>query len=242
MAIDFRQMDRKKHKVALIEDDPVFSAYLTGALRKSGFECMAIIDFEQELYLDDAIEPDVFIVDYHLGSKKRNGLTVCKQIMEVRDIPVIMLTAEQSTKVLVECLEAGAEQYINKPCSIEELVARINVVLRAEKGLKERASAGSEKPMKVEQLELSRQLLTLAYGEQSVSLTQREFELAELLLSKPGGEWSRDEIFRQLFGFEMPPFSRAVDVVITRLRKKLALLSDDIQLVSIRNRGYSLHL
>ena len=236
-------MSNKGYKVAIVEDDPVFATYLGKTIRNNGFECVAITELNEPNFLAQASDADVFLVDYHLGHVKLNGLNVCQQIIATVDKPVIMLTSEQSTKVLVECLEAGAEQYVNKPCPIEELVARINVVLRSEKGLRKRSFARSSVgELQFKGLELSREFGTLTYGHHSITLTQREQALADILLCSPTLELSRDEVFLQLFGFEMPPFSRAVDVIVTRLRKKLAELSVDIRLMTVRNRGYSLHI
>lgn len=235
-------MTENKYTIGLVEDDPVYAAYLTGGLRKAGFECVAILNFEEEVYLNPELDVNLFLVDFHLGTATRNGLDVCRRITQERDLPVIMLTAEKSPDVILNCLEAGAEQYVNKPCGIQELSVRIRAALRAVDAIKERSGKKIAEDLRFRNIELSDGQGTITCGGRSVSLTQRELELAKFLFSEPDKEWSREEVFEKLFGFDMPPFNRAVDVVVARFRKKLAEISSEIEVKSIRNHGYILQM
>ena len=228
--------------IILIEDDPVFSSRLTMSLKKHKFDSVAITDVDTEDYLQYAGNADLFIVDYHLGSPNENGLDVCNKIRLHGDTPIIMLTSEHTPETLVACLNAGAEQYIEKPCRTDELIARINVVLRAKHGLNTRSHSGVISEKRIDGFLLSRSNRTLSYEGKSTRLTQREVEIADIFTSNEGKIASRESLHQELFGLQMPTFSRSVDVIVARLRKKIRAITNKIEIISVPNQGYRLSL
>ncbi len=236
----------KKH-VVVVDDDAVFGDILCSGLGKSGFitskfeSVQVFTEFLGALATQSpSSKPvDLFIVDYHLDTPDITGLDLCRRIKAQGQYPVIMLTGVDNVDTTVACLYAGAEQYVVKPYSLDELVARIHVVLKSWA----RASVNNE----LEDPEAARLTLSLqgksrmlSYGESSVKLTQREVSLAESLLGGVGLELEREHIYFAIFGRAMEPFSRAVDILVARLRKKLKLVTEDYVIIPTRNSGYML--
>jgi DNA-binding response OmpR family regulator len=150
-----------------------------------------------------------------------------------------MLTGEDDVETTVACLYAGAEQYVTKPYELDELVARIHVVL---KGWARAAVSYLESSGDAEKLTLTLQGRSRVFscGDNETKLTQREVSLAESLLGSMGIEMEREHIYFAIFGRAMEPFSRAVDILVARLRKKLKLVTDDYVIIPTRNSGYML--
>lgn len=236
----------KKH-VVVVDDDAVFGDILCSGLSKSGFTANK---FESaQLFCDylatlaeqgaSARTVDIFIVDYHLDTPDITGLDLCRKIKAQGQYPVIMLTGVDDVDTTVACLYAGAEQYVTKPYSLDELVARIHVVLKGWA----RAAVANDLETSGEQrlsLLLKGKSRLLCYGEMTARLTQREVSLAECLLGGEGLELEREHIYFAIFGRAMEPFSRAVDILVARLRKKLKLVTEDYVIIPTRNSGYML--
>jgi DNA-binding response OmpR family regulator len=178
---------------------------------------------------------DLFIIDYQMGQGQENGLELCRRVKNVSDKPVIMLTGESSTEVIVSCLYAGADQYITKPYVLEELLARVHVTLR-NAGVPE---AGSENGT-FEGIGISENNRKLISETDSVSISERELEVAQVLFANPEQVIRRDYLYSLIFGTNLPPFNRAIDIIVGRLRKKVAQLTDDVVILSARNSGYML--
>jgi len=166
-------------------------------------------------------------------------LDLCGRIKSKGSYPVIMLTGEDDVETTVACLYAGAEQYVTKPYVLDELVARIHVVL---KGWARAAVSHLEVKDSEDKLTLTLQGRSriLSYAERETKLTQREVSLAESLIGSMGIEMEREHIYFAIFGRAMEPFSRAVDILVARLRKKLKLVTDDYIIIPTRNSGYML--
>ena len=228
-----------KPKVAVIDDDQVFTCILHQGLRKNGYYVYDINTSEDALeFISEAKDVDIFIVDFDLGEDSEDGLSLCRKIRTYTSKPIIMLTGETSTDLTVSCLYAGADHYVTKPYNLQDLIARMHVVLN-------RPSDGGAKAP--DPLTLTYRAVTLdgkrreLRGEKnSVTLTQREIQLAEVLFMNPDEVKHRDKIYTQIFGKQMPPFHRGIDIIVGRLRKKLAAASDDITIEPSRSAGYRL--
>ncbi|MDG5977623.1 two component transcriptional regulator [Hydrogenophaga taeniospiralis CCUG 15921] len=229
------------HRVLLIDDDeqlgPPLATYfqrfelsLTHALRPSeGLQRLRAGGFDAAIL--DVMLPEM------------DGFELCRTIRKESDIPIVMLTARGDVMDRVVGLEIGADDYLPKPFEPRELVARLQTVLR-----RRRASLAPQSPAVGDagQGELRFEGLTLDPARRSVirqgepvELTGTEFELLMLLAREPGRVHSRDDILNQLRGHEADLYTRAVDIVVSRLRKKLEPL-DCIK--TLRNAGYSLAL
>ena len=175
---------------------------------------------------------DAAILDVMLP--EMDGFALCRLIRKGSDIPIIMLTARGELTDRVVGLELGADDYLPKPFEPRELVARLHTVLR-----RQRAVAAAPQRLRFDGLELDLDTHTVMRQGEVLSLTGTEFALLVLLAREPGKVFSRDDILNHLRGHEADLYSRAVDILISRLRKKLDPL-DGIR--TLRNAGYALAL
>ncbi len=217
-------------RILLIDDDGQLGAPLAAYFARF------------ELQLDHATRPsaglallrkggfDAAILDVMLP--EMDGFELCRTIRKDSDLPVIMLTARGDVMDRVVGLELGADDYLPKPFEPRELVARVQTVLRR-RGAARPAANG----LVFDGLVIDPATRTVLRQGQAVELTGTEFELLHLLAREPGRVFSRDDILNQLRGHEAELYTRAVDIVVSRLRKKLEPL-DCIK--TLRNAGYSL--
>ncbi len=197
-----------------------------------------------EMQLEQALRPsaglarlrqggwDAAILDVMLP--EMDGFELCRTIRKDSDVPVIMLTARGDVMDRVVGLELGADDYLPKPFEPRELVARVQTVLRRRGTGAGRAAAGA---LVFEGLVIDPATRSVQRQGAPVELTGTEFELLHLLAREPGRVFSRDDILNQLRGHEAELYTRAVDIVVSRLRRKLEPL-DCIK--TLRNAGYSL--
>ncbi len=182
---------------------------------------------------------DAAILDVMLP--EMDGFELCRTIRKDSDIPIVMLTARGEVMDRVVGLELGADDYLPKPFEPRELVARLQTVLRRRKpnGAGHAAVPGAAPTLKFEGLEVDIARRAVRRAGQEVELTGTEFELLLMLAREPGRVFSRDDILNHLRSHEADLYTRAVDIVVSRLRKKLEPL-DCIK--TLRNAGYSLAL
>lgn len=216
-------------KILLIDDDEQLSAPLAAYFKRF------------DLLLESATRPslglarlggggfDAAILDVMLP--EMDGFELCRTIRKTSDIPIIMLTARGEVMDRVVGLELGADDYLPKPFEPRELVARLQTVLRR------RRLPADKQRLVFDGLEIDLDTHTVLRQGQAVTLTGTEYALLVLLAGTPGKVFSRDDILNQLRGHEADLFSRSVDIVVSRLRKKLEPL-DCIK--TLRNAGYSL--
>lgn len=228
-------------QIVIVEDDLLYGRVLNYQLGNLGYQCKLINSGTAFLdSLPDAPLPDLYIFDYFLGPDEPTGLTLCRRIRSLCDVPVILLTGNNKLETLVSCLKAGADHYIVKPCDIRELEARIISSLRK----KITAAPGHQQNL---DLRLD-DLLTLNWREQTLShqrgqqipLTEKEFGLLELFAGTPDGYLDRDNAFQVLYGYDLQPANRSVDVLVSKLRKKLVSLDPGYRIKPVRGKGYLL--
>jgi len=164
-----------------------------------------------------------------------DGFELCREIRKESDIPIVMLTARGEVMDRVVGLELGADDYVPKPFEPRELVARVQTILRRQRSAPPAAGSTQQRVFDGLSIDLDRRQV-LRHGER-VELTGTEFELLALLAGEPGKVFSRDDILNRLRGHEAELYTRAVDIVVSRLRKKLEPL-DCIK--TLRNAGYAL--
>ena len=240
-------MSQSQPLLMIVDDDPVFTRILSHQLRSRGYQCRITHDSQSlRRELDEGIRPDVYILDYHLG-EAHSGLELCRQIHVYLDKPVVMLSGDDNTATKVSCLNGGADQYIVKPCSLDELVARIEVVLRNSQRL-QRAQDGTEHSRRASialdenyALDWDSQSITGPAGFE-VSLTEKEAALLELFFCRDSRALNRYEAFQSLYGFNMDPNNRSIDILISRLRRKLASVNSAFTIRTRRGEGYELLL
>jgi two-component system, OmpR family, response regulator len=220
------------HHVLLIDDDEGLAPPLATYLRRFDFALVAETRPSSGLARLRAQPFDAVILDVMLP--EMDGFELCRAIRRESDVPIVMLTARGEVMDRVVGLELGADDYLPKPFEPRELAARLQTILR-----RQRAPAPPLQGLRFEGLEIDLERRSVLRLGQPVLLTGTEFELLAMLAAEPQKVFSRDEILNRLRGQEAELFTRAVDILVSRLRKKLEPL-DCIK--TLRNAGYALAL
>ncbi|MBI4981721.1 MAG: response regulator [Candidatus Omnitrophica bacterium] len=223
-----------KEKILIVDDEKDIVKMLDYNLKKEGYRTAFAYDGEDALVLVKREHPDLILLDLMLP--EIDGLEVCKQLKKeekTAGIPVIMLTAKSQETDKVIGLELGADDYITKPFSIRELIARVKVVLRRSKE--------SERPaevMKIGSIAIDFPKIQVFVGGKQIVLSSKEFELLTTLIKAKGRVLSRDFLLDSIWGYDhaMEIQTRTVDVHIMSLRKKLK--NQAKRIVTVKNYGY----
>ena len=223
-----------KRTILLVEDEPKAVKVIRAYLEQSGFEVHSSFDGLHALSLFRQTQPDLVVLDLNLPGI--DGLEVCRNLRQISNVPIIMLTARAEETDRLIGLELGADDYIVKPFSPRELVARVKAVLRRVEGASlqpqpRRLAAGA-----VEMDESRRQAWLRG---QPLDLTTMEFDLLIALISQPGRVFSRSQLLDMVQGEAFEGYERTIDVHIKNLRKKLDDDSRDPRyILTIRGIGY----
>ncbi|TPE52152.1 phosphate regulon transcriptional regulator PhoB [Amaricoccus solimangrovi] len=222
-------------KVLIVEDEEAISALLSYNLEKEGFAVSVAADGDDTMLTVKENRPDLILLDWMLPNV--SGIELCRQLrgqMDTREIPVIMLTARGEEEDRVRGLMTGADDYVTKPFSMSELVARMRAVLR-------RASpAVAGDVASFADIVLDRQLCRVRRGERDVHLGPTEFRLLDVLMQRPGRVFSREQLLDRVWGQDVYVESRTVDVHVGRLRKALNRRGDKDPIRTVRSSGYAL--
>ena len=222
------------HRILLIDDDAQLGAPLATYFQRFELELVHALRPSDGLTQLTAGGFDAAILDVMLP--EMDGFELCRTIRKQGDLPIVMLTARGEVMDRVVGLELGADDYLPKPFEPRELVARLQTVLRRRRAPGPGVAAGS---LEFEGLSIDAARRSVQRHGVAVELTGTEFDVLHLLAREPGKVFSRDDILNQLRGHEAELYTRAVDIVVSRLRKKLEPL-DCIK--TLRNAGYSLAL
>jgi DNA-binding response OmpR family regulator len=201
-------------KVLIIDDDAQLAKHLKAYFRRYDLALESAVHPDEGIKMFEALEPDLVLLDVMLPD--RDGFAVCREIRQKSMIPVIMLTARGEVTDRVVGLELGADDYVAKPFEPRELVARVYSILKRVSGntqLGEVINCGA--------LSVDAHQRIASINEEQLKLTTMEYKLLELFMRAPGKNFSRDEILNHLRGIEGELFTRSVDILISRLRKKL---------------------
>lgn len=229
-----------KKKILVVEDEPGISMAIKDELEFENFEVMLAEDGPTGLQAIVKENPDLVVLDIMLPGK--NGFEVCQEVRKKGiATPIIMLTARTQEVDRVRGLDLGADDYVLKPFSLAELVARIRAVLRRSE--KESAEDGAQRrTAQCGKLEVDLKKHQVLKAGRPVELTHKEFQLLELLLQRPGEVISRDEFLDHIWGEEVYVTHRTVDTHMASLRKKI---EDDPNrpqyILSVRSVGYKLN-
>ncbi|MEO6626181.1 MAG: response regulator transcription factor [Burkholderiaceae bacterium] len=215
--------------ILLVDDDALLGPPLAAYLQRFGMELFCADRPSAALAQLRSGRFDAAILDVMLP--EMDGFALCRAIRKENDIPIVMLTARGDVMDRVVGLELGADDYLPKPFEPRELVARLQTVLRRRRG------NGQTLRLVFEGLEIDLDRHLVRRHGAPVELTGTEFALLALLAREPGKVWSRDDILNQLRGHDAELYTRAVDIVVSRLRRKLEPL-DCIK--TLRNAGYAL--
>lgn len=204
------------NQLILISDDQrIIHETLEAYLANEGYECISAYDGEEAISLFNSRKPDLIILDIMMPRK--NGMDVCREIRQVSHVPIIMLTAKSEEIDRVLGLELGADDYIVKPFSAREVVARVKAVLR-------RFGQQEEEPTQIIRyggLEININNYDVRLDGERLPLTPKEVEIFQLLAAHPGKVYSREKILSLVWGYDYFGDTRAVDTQIKRIRQKL---------------------
>mgnify|MGYP003965640643 CR=1 FL=1 len=230
-------------KIAIVEDDPDQRENYTDALRREGYEITAYANKEDALRGFEESLPDLAILDVMLG--RENGLEILKEIRGRSRIPVIMLTAKGEETDRIVGLELGADDYLPKPFNPRELLARMNSVLRRSPSQPaENLSNDKETVLAVGGFRLNTQKQRLIIEGREIELSTTEYRMMKSLLTSPNRIFSRDELMNIARDKEFMAFDRSIDVHISNLRHKIALISEEMKkkIKTVWGTGYMLEI
>ena len=228
----------EKKRILLVEDDATISGLVAYNLRRAGYEVREERNGRAGLQAALTSKVDLVLMDLMLPGL--DGITASKEIARRRpDLPIIMVTARSEREVMLEGFGAGADDYITKPFDLDVLLARIQARLR-----RALSGAGTAKVPPDEAtvslgdltLEADTHVLKTARGE--VALNPKEYDLLQLLLSRPGHLFPREEIVERVWHQRYTPASRSLDVHVRHLRRKFDMIDAEVSVVTVRGVGY----
>jgi phosphate regulon transcriptional regulator PhoB len=220
-------------KVLVVDDENPIVEAVAYNLRKEGFQALTASDAEQCLDIARAEKPDLIILDVMLPSA--SGFDVCRMLRKQNDVPIIMLTARAEETDRVVGLELGADDYITKPFSMRELMARVKTVLRRT----QTGALSTESIVKVGNLTVDPNRYEVTLGDKRIELSPKEFDLLRFMATHPGQVFSRQSLLDRVWGADAYVEDRTVDVHIRWLREKIEVnASRPERLLTVRGVGY----
>ncbi|MGB3315680.1 MAG: phosphate regulon transcriptional regulator PhoB [Albidovulum sp.] len=219
----------------VVEDEPAQREVLTYNLEAEGFRVAQADNGEEALLLVAEETPDLIVLDWMLPNV--SGIEVCRRLKskpETRAVPIIMLSARSEEVDLVRGLETGADDYMVKPYSVVELMARVRTQLR-----RTRPSSVGE-VLEFEDITLDPETHRVIRGGQNLKLGPTEFRLLTTFMEKPGRVWPRDQLLDRVWGRDIYVDTRTVDVHVGRLRKALCAHGGEDPIRTVRGAGYAL--
>ncbi|MXY80311.1 MAG: response regulator transcription factor [Chloroflexi bacterium] len=222
--------------ILVAEDDPAITNALRRALTREGYTVRSAADGAEALEMLAAQPADLVILD--VAMPYVDGLEVCRRLRRADNhTPVLMLTARHTIGDRVEGLDAGADDYLVKPFSLDELFARIRALLRRTSLTADDSSDGTA-PLRVGDVEVDRAGRAVTRAGRAISLTKTEFDLLELLVYNAGIVLSRDVIYERVWGYDFETESKSLDVYVGYLRRKLEEGGAERILHTVRGVGY----
>ncbi|MEA2457743.1 MAG: two-component system, OmpR family, response regulator [Thermoleophilaceae bacterium] len=219
-------------RILVVEDEPALAEFLARALRAEGYTVRVVNDGPSGERIAIGGDVDLMVLDVMLPGK--SGFDVLRAVRSAKpDLPVVMLTARGAVEDRVMGLDLGADDYVTKPFSLSEVLARVRANLR---------KPGQRSSSKLEAGELSLDLRTrrVERGGQTVELSTREFDLLAYLMRHPGQVLSRGQILDAVWGHDFDTETKVVETYISTVRRKLAEAGEPAPIETIRNAGYRL--
>ena len=222
-------------KILVVDDEENIVELVKFNLEQEGYQVTSAYTGKEALNL---IEKDSFnLVILDLMLPEMDGFDICRKIRNktgINRLPVIMLSAKSEEVDKVLGLEIGADDYITKPFSPRELLARVKAVLRRTKVMEEIKS----NLINLGELKLDLKKYTFKVNDEVINLTPKEFALLSILMNHPGQVFSRDKLLKEIWGYDYHGDTRTVDVHVRRLRKKIKEYSEQDYIITVRGVGY----
>jgi DNA-binding response OmpR family regulator len=218
-------------RVLVVEDDRDIASAVALELEHAGYEAKVEGDGAGALLAADDWSPHLVVLD--LGLPSIDGIDVCRRLRSESGIPILVLTARGEVEDRIRGLDAGADDYLIKPFSLGELMARVRSTLR-----RSRMRDEGER-LDLAGLVLDCRARTVSYGQQAIELTQREFDLLELFMRHPGQALPRATILSEVWGYDFLGGSNVIDVYVRYLRGKLEAAGQPRVIQTVRGIGYA---
>ena len=223
-------------RILIVEDEARIADFLQRGLRAEGHFCVVANDGEAGLSLALEGDFDLLLLDMMLPGM--HGRDICQQLrMNQINTPLIILSAMDSLDDVIAGLRMGADDYMTKPFSFEELLARIETVMRRSSEI-----SSEEESLAVGSMAFDRHSLRFSVDGKEIKMTAKELAIIELLMSNPGTLFSRERILSNVWGLNMDPLTNVVDVYIGKLRKKIDGDRVDSMIETVRGMGYRLNI
>lgn len=238
--MEVNQLDKEKKTILIVDDEKPIVDILVYNLQKEGYNTLEANDGVAAVEIALGQKPDLILLDIMLP--KMDGLAVCKRIRHTLNVPILMLTAKDEEIDKILGLELGADDYVTKPFSVRELMARIKANLRKAEmttKIEERPSEVKTNKIKVGALSLDLDKFEVKVEDKVIDLTLREFEVLKYLASQPGQVVTREVLLEKVWGYEYFGDIRTVDVTVRRIREKIEKdTSNPKILITKRGVGY----
>jgi len=225
-----------KPKVLIVEDEDAQAEVLRYNFEREGFDVVLATDGDDGLFAVEEHQPDLVILDWMLPGT--SGISLCQRLRgraETRALPIIMLTARSEESDRIRGFDSGADDYVVKPFSPSELVARVRAVLRRSR------PALTEEVLSCQDITMDLATHRVTRGGRSIHLGPTEFRLLRLFMEKPERVFSREQLLDKVWGRDIHVELRTVDVHIRRLRKALGEHGDEDVIRTVRGAGYALN-
>ena len=235
-------LDPNKKTILVVDDEKPIIDILVYNLKKEGYNTLEATDGEMGLNIAIEQRPDLILLDVMLP--KMDGLTVCKRVKQTYNVPILMISAKDEEIDKIVGLELGADDYITKPFSVRELMARVKANLRKvddEKERRDKESTNKNNKIVVGDLELDLEKVEVKVKGQVKALTPKEFELVKYLAMQPGIPVTREVLLEKLWNYEYYGDIRTVDVTVCRIREKLGDSTKNSKII-INKRGIGYYL
>ena len=226
------------NRILIVEDDPNLLAALEYNLQNDGYDVVTAMDGAAAVETARKEKPDIVILDVMLP--KMNGFEVCRILRRETVVPILMLTARVEETDKIVGLEIGADDYMTKPFSMRELLARVSAMLRRA-NMTELTPASGMTIFKIGELAIDPARHRATLRETTLKLTPKEFDLLAFLVGNRGLVFTRDQLLEKVWGYDYAGDTRTVDVHIRWLRKKIETDSQKPEyLITVRGTGYKL--
>lgn len=235
-------LDPTKKTILVVDDEKPIIDILVYNLKKEGYNTLEATDGEMGLNIAIEQRPDLILLDVMLP--KMDGLTVCKRVKQTYNVPILMISAKDEEIDKIVGLELGADDYITKPFSVRELMARVKANLRKvddEKERRDKESTNKNNKIVVGDLELDLEKVEVKVKGQVKALTPKEFELVKYLAMQPGIPVTREVLLEKVWNYEYYGDIRTVDVTVCRIREKLGDSTKNSKII-INKRGIGYYL
>ena len=219
--------------ILIVEDEPKISHLLRDYLQQAGYETRESLNYDQIRSWVEQEEINLILLDWMLPGM--SGLEICQQLRTISNVPILMITARVEEIDRLKGLDSGADDYICKPFSPREVVARVKAVLR-------RTNHEDHAELIAGQLRLDETTHQVWVDESEVVLTPNEFGVLRVLLQRPGKVWSRESLLQQVQGYQFNGYDRTIDTHVKNLRKKLATYGLESSIVTVYGIGYRFQL